>query len=353
MIKKFLGIGVVAVIIVFLTLGVLRSQQTEEVKSIKKIQREEGVPVLAEPATRSNVYQTQSFYGDLRSMGEIEVPTKLGDRVVKLYVDAGDWVEEGQLLFELDTTSSQSAVYQQRLAANDAEADYNRMKALLESGAISQQNFEKTKMAWLIAAENLRSAQSMVRATAPKAGRVSLVSIQEGQVPAPGEVALTILTQQRLEVTFNVSSEDRKNLRVGQTVQVRLSSEAHGGVAGKITEVSISTASGSRLFPVKAVIPATEGFHSGMLVVVDVTVDSKDDVIAVPQEAVLDRGDGPFLVVIDNGHATFQDVNLGLRGGQDVEVIAGLNEGQTIAIYGHATLQEGDKVKIVSENGKG
>ncbi len=352
MVKKIIGVGVAAVVVVFMTLGVLRSQQTEEVKSIKNIQKEQGVPVLAQAAQRSTVTLTQSFYGDLRSIGEISVPAKLPDRIVDMRVEAGDWVEEGQVLFVLDTTTSQSSVYQLRLAAADAEADYERMKQLLDAGAVSRQTFEKTRMAWQIAEENLRVSENMVEARAPQAGRVALVNVQEGQIPAPGGVVLTLITQQRLEVMFEVSREDRKYLKPGQTVMVHLSND-DPGVSGKISEVSLATAEHSRLFPVYARIPAKEGYHAGLLAVVDVTVESRDSVIAIPQDAVLDRGQGPFVVVIDNGKAVFQDVTLGLRGNQMVEVTAGLNEGRQIATYGHGSLKEGDKVKIVEENGQG
>ncbi|MDP8207658.1 MAG: efflux RND transporter periplasmic adaptor subunit [Candidatus Electryonea clarkiae] len=347
MMKKIIGFGIIGIIIVFLVLGVMRSQKREEVQSIAKIQKQEGVPVLAVTVKPGTVSNKRSFYGTVRAANQTSVSSKLMERIDQILVKVGERVEQDQVMVQFDTTASQAAVVQQRLAMENSKKDYERMKSLFDEGAISQQMLDQVKLGFDIALENYQSSRRAVNILSPVSGIVSRIDRLEGDIAMPGDVLMTIVSSKRLEVSFDVTAQDRSLIKEGQRIKVRLDGEA--GIDGKITEISLATREETRMFPITASIPATKGFYPGLLATVDVTITEHIDVLAVPADALVKKGEETFAVVIESDIAHLKAVSTGLRDNENIEIISGLNVDDVVAVYGHQTLEDGEKVKIVEE----
>ncbi len=346
MTKKIIGMTIGGIILLFLVLGIARSRQREEVPSIAKIQAREGIPVLAATVGRHDVRQTRDFYGTLRAGRSVNVSAKLMDRIAEIPVHVGDRVSEGQVLVKFDTTASQASVVQLRLAMESARKDYERLQTLYDKGAVSRQQLDQVKLGYDIARENYLNAHRSVELAAPISATVARVDVNEGDFVNPGDILMELVDTRSLEVEFELSQEDRANLRGGQAVRVRLDGQV---VEGRITHVSLSTRPGSRLFNAYATVSGSDHLYPGMLATVQVTLRERKEALAVPREAILDRGKGPFVVVVANGQAHLQPVRIGLQGEQFVEILDGLAGGETVATYGHANVEEGDRIKIVEE----
>lgn len=346
--KKIIGFIVLAVVVVFLVIGIIRSRAVEEVDSISEIQQREGVPILAEKAKKQTVTLNRSFYGTIRAANQTTVSAKLMERIDSIPVKVGQRVEKDEVLVRFDTSATQASVTQLRLALEDAEKDYQRMQALYEKGAVSKQTLEKTELNYRVTEENYRTARRMVNLLAPISGTVARIDMVEGDVAMPGVVIMTIVSNNRYEVEFDITAEDRDNVRQGQEVIVRIDSGEK--VRGRIRDVSISTRERERMFPVIATIPATKGFHPGMLATIEVTLSEAEDVLAVPNDAILDRGKGPFVFVVRDDKVAMRSVRTGIRGENVSQVLEGLQPGEMIAVYGHKALEDGAKVKLVKED---
>ncbi|MFH0766347.1 MAG: efflux RND transporter periplasmic adaptor subunit [Calditrichota bacterium] len=348
--KKLIGIISGGAVILFLALGIARTRQEEETLSISKIQRENGVPVVVMIAQPGSIEVTRRYYGDLRAGRQAEVASKLQERIDRILVKVGDYVKPDQALVLFDTTASQAAVVQLRLAMENARTDYERVKNLFEQGALSQQTMDGVKLGYDIALENYQNARRSIILRAPLAGRVARLDLIEGQVPKSGDVVLTIIASDELEVVFQVSSEDRSQLTRGQ--EVRISREETSIVTGRITQISLSTGDKSRLFPIFARIPAAPGYYPGSMVNVDVTLNRQTGMLSLPVEAVLTRGGQTVVVVIDKDQARLQPVKTGLRSEDRIAIQDGIKAGDIVAIYGHSDLRGGEKVKIVEMTGE-
>jgi membrane fusion protein (multidrug efflux system) len=345
--KRIIGIVIGAAIIFFLVLGIARTQQKEEVLSISKIQQREGVPVLASTVQQGQVRKLQSYYGTVRAKKQADISAKLMERVESVLVDEGDHVNEGDVLVRYDASASQVQVSQARLHYLNMKRDYERMKSLLEEGAISQQTFDQTELGYEVARENYETARRSVELMAPISGMVARVNVTEGVVSNPGDIVVQIVAEDAFEVEFDATQEDRPLLKPGLDVIVHTRGSEE--LVGKLTKVSYATSLMTRLFTVYADIPPSDALYPGVLATVDVIVEERDNVVAVPLEAVLDRGHGPEVIVIEDGTAHVRKVSLGLTGADLVEIEDGLQLGETIATYGHGTLEDGVKVKIIRD----
>lgn len=343
--KVVIGILILGVIVVFLAIGIARTQQEEEIQSINKIQQRDGVPVLTAQAEKSDIAVIRRYYGDVRSIQEASVSAKLLDRIDRIYVEVGDKVEQNQPLVRFDASANMIAIEQQRLALENARRNFERTQALWEEGAISKQLYDGAKLGYEIATENYSSAQRSVELLAPITGRIARIDLDEGQIAFPGDVIMTIIANKKLEIKFNVVQEDRRYISQGQEVSVYVDGEE--SITGVITNVSLVTENDSRMFSVYARIPAVDGIYPGVMATVDVTLEEKKDILTVPVDALLNRSDKTLIVVVDGNIARIKAVEIGLRGENQVEVISGLNIGESVAVYGHTTLEDGVKVKVV------
>ena len=346
--KKIIGFAIGGAILLFLIMGIARTRQTEEALSISKIQQQEGIPVFAQKAEPGTVRVVHSYYGTVRSKNQATVSAKVMDRIDKILVEAGDRVQKGQVVVRFDTTASQASVSQARLQYQNMKRDFERMQKLFEEGAISRQQLDQIELGYNVAKENYQTSRRSVELIAPISGLVARVDSESGAIAFPGDALVKIVSDDKYEVAFDVTQEDRNKLKAGQNVRIYF--DGDDGVEGKISHVGLATSDMSRLFTAYASFPASEGIYPGILASVNVTIEERDDVIQLPVEAILDRPSGKVVVTIDNGIAHLQPVVLGLNGEGNVEILDGLEPGTVVATYGHKAIDEGSLVRVIDES---
>ncbi len=345
--KKIIGILVVGAVVVFLVLGILRSRQTEEVESISDIQQREGVPVQVGEIGTGDVRMVRSYYGTINARHQALISSKLLERIDRIFVSEGDRVRKGQVLVQMDTTANQASVAQARMQYSNAKRDYERMKNLLAEGAISQQQFDQAELGFNVAERNYLSSLRSVELTAPIDGIVARVEFEDGQVAGPGDVILKLVSEEAYQVEFDLTQEDRSLVVPGQAVTIKISGKPD--LQGTVRQVSLAASEFTRLFKAKADVPAAQWIYPGVLATVEVVVDERQNVTAVPVDAILERNGSKYIVTVSNGSAALQQVQTGLEGEELVEILSGARPGQRIALYGHTNLVDGDKVQVVEQ----
>ncbi len=344
--KAVFGILVLGVVIVFLALGIARTQDEEEVLSITKIQRQEGVPVVAAQAKPEDIRIIRRYYGEVKSMSQVVVASKLTDRIKKITVETGDHVDKGQVIVQFESDASSVGIAQQRLSKEDAWKNLQRVEALLKEGAISRQIYDQAKLAYDVYTENYKTAEKTLDLRAPVSGKVAFVQIEEGQIAHPGDPVLTIFQDTELEIRFDVVAEDRRLISEGQRITAHF--DDLEPIIGTVTEVSLSTRDNSRLYPVFAKIPATDSIFPGSMAALDLLIEEKKDVTAIPVDAILNQAGKRLVVKIVDGKARLTPVSIGIQDEDYVEVLIGVSVGEMVAVYGHTALEDGTKLKIIS-----
>lgn len=343
--KTILGVLVLGVVTVFLALGIARSQEEEEVLSITKMQRQEGFPVVASQAKPEDIEVIRRYYGEARSLSQVVVASKLMDRIKEITVETGDHVSKGQTLVRFESDASAVGLAQQRLTREDAKKNLERAEALWKEGAISRQMLDQAKLAYELYNENYHTAEKTLDLTAPVSGSVALINLKEGQIAHPGDVIITIFQDDELEIVFDVVAEDRRLISEGQKITALF--QDTDPVQGNVTEISMSTRDKSRLFPIYARIDANENIYPGMMATVDLLIDRKEGVLAIPVDAIMDRSGKKLVMKVVNGTARITPVTVGIQSEDFVEILSGVSRGESVAIYGHTALEDGTKLKII------
>lgn len=288
--------------------------------------------------------------GSVEAERSAAVSSRVMANVIAVRVKAGDVVQAGDVLLEIDPQTAKGQEAQARGALAQAEGAYAlaeknlaRYEALAKSGAASpleldmaRMQFEQAKGAreqGRGAVEAASSVSGESRVVAPFAGRVTARLVEAGDFAAPGRplVMLESGAGRRLTVAIPASVATSAALKLGATLPVEIDGVAGGEEGARIVEMSPGADPASHTFTVKLELAGT--VPSGLTGRTWITSGTRDAVL-VPAGAVLSSGGLDVVVVKDGeGKARSRVVTLGTRReGQPVEILAGLSGGESVLV---------------------
>ncbi len=290
----------------------------------------------------------EQVVGSIQAAKRTTVSSKILAQVLKVHVNAGDIVKEGQTIIELDARDLKARVEQAQQQTESAKAtldraqsDFQRAENLLKTGNISQSQMDSARAerdvalaAWEQAKRAVDEAQvalTYAKISAPVSGRVVERLVEPGDTVAPGQNVLSIYDPQtmRLEVPVResvLSALDREKIGVSiDALQVELN--------GQVDEIVPQAETGSRTFLVKVTLPKQEGLYPGMFGRLTIPVGSREQIF-VPMNSIESVGQLDFVQVVDAEnrlHRRF--VTLGRKTTDNrIEVLSGLKAGEKIAL---------------------
>lgn len=178
----------------------------------------------------------------------------------------------------------------------------------------------------------------------PISGNVAKIMVDVGSMVTPQTPVAIVVDFSRVKVAFNMSENDVGCISKGSKVSIEIDAMPDKPFNGKISEVSPVIDPFTRTVSVKAVINNSKKLlKPGMTARVKLNLGEQNDVLRIPREALLDN----YLFVVKDSTAERRDVEIGLMGNENVEIRAGIKEGEEIIIVGQQRLAGGEKVKVV------
>lgn len=344
--KKISLISIISVLILFLIAGCSNKQEQEKLKENEILNQ--TVPVNVTVVKPKSLSEDKSYSGSLEGVDQANIVAKIAERVVKIDKQVDNYVNQGETVIELDKTGPSSQFLQAQANFVNAEKNLKRMQALLDAGAISQQQLDQTQTAYDIAKANFEAAKSTVVLTSPISGIITNINVNEGDWVNPGMEMATIAKINRMIIKFFVSENEIQDLRLGDKVTVWSESKPDLKIRGTITEISKSASSDSRTFQVKAEFPNTKDwwFKPGMFVRVKATLATKKDVVAIPNESIMHMDNKELVYVIKDGKPIEKDIKTGMTDGNFSEVMNGMSKGDSLITAGMENITANSILKI-------
>jgi len=287
----------------------------------------------------------ERFAGTVRPAHEALLAPRLLARVADVTVRAGDRVTTGQTLVVLDardlrarTAQAREAVAAAEAALTNNEAEYLRVRSLVESGVQSQSTLDRAEATWRSSQAALEGASQRVNESeaalsdavvaAPFAGIVIDRLIEPGDTAAPGLPVLKIYDPTRMRLEAYVRESLAVTLKPGDRAAVRI--EALGSqMEGVVTEIVPQSEVGSRSFLIKVELSAaTEGLYPGLFGRLEIPSGTRTR-IAVPERALERVGQLVFVRLAEPRGAR----RLVVPGASEVgmtEILSGLSAGTSI-----------------------
>lgn len=328
-------------------------------------------PVTVAVAERGDLPDEIHTIGTVEARNQVGVQSRVGGELVAIGFHEGDWVEAGQLLFQIDPRPFENAVAmakasleRDRAQERFARREARRFAALARQGAASaqMQQARQSEADAAAAAVRVDLAQladaelSLGYATirAPFAGRTGQRNVDVGaQVQANDATPLVTLVQTRpIDVRFAVPSRRLPAIRAADvdTLPVRANPRGHPDkvVEGVLTFVDNAADPATGTITLKATFEnEDETLWPGIFVDVLLFVGTYRGVVVVPTEAVQVGPDGPFVFVVrEDSHVEQRPVRSGIRVGERTMIEEGLEAGERVVTDGHLRLRDGIEVQV-------
>lgn len=192
--------------------------------------------------------------------------------------------------------------------------------------------------------------QDAAVAAASAAGQSAAISeLSAGSIIAPGSPVFTIYNPDALSFSATVDESEAGGIEVGQSAVVTLNAFPGETLTGKVTSVgsqAAMTLTGGTVFPIEVAIDPTElAVKVGMKGDVDIELAVQQSALVVPIGALFSEGSSDYVFVMgDDFTLTKTSVVIGTMTDQQVEIIEGVSEGDTVALAGDVTLLDGMKI---------
>jgi len=366
----------------------LRAGQLEEAGEY----RPRPLRVLTQKVLRGNLQITHQYLAFLEPTKSAEIAPKVTATILEVKADIGDEVSTGDVLAVLDGSeirhqldaleariseaASELEGLRARKSSLQANAKYwakeaDRAEYLVAEGAIPRSDAEAARVKGAEAQAALREAESRIQALesrraslqaeaealkervgyytirSPFDGIVTKSGAEPGNLATIGAPLFSVESREGWELLFMVPQEDLPLIKKGRTVWGRL---GEGKVTGEVLRVSPSVGA-SRMARVEAdVLEITGGaeahFGSGVSLTANVVAGIYENVLLVPEEAVIPGHEKPFVYIVSDGRLKRQGIQVLAKNGETAAV-EGLSEGDVVVVnspYGWAELSEGREV---------
>ncbi len=307
-------------------------------------------PVEVKTVKRSVIDREIDLVGTLAPWKEANLGAQNTGRIQKIYVEEGNRVKQGDLLFEMDDTQLATAKIQLQVSKDN----YLRLKPLFETGSISKSQFEQVKATYETSEKSYELLLTNTQFKAPFAGIITDKKLNEGEVflLAPGGVGtptiVSLMQINPLKLLVNVSEINFKDIKMNQ--QVRITSDIYSGeiFIGNISRIDPTINASSRTFEVEIkIINNNEKLRPGMFVRATIAL-GKSEGLMIPRSSVLKLlGTTSYFGFIAEGDLAKRiELKLGKEINENIEIISGLNEGDLIVTTGQGLLKDGSKISI-------
>lgn len=287
----------------------------------------ESLPVAAQilPAAQSRGTVTASTSGIVTLSKAAEEGTKVARGTVIATISGG-------------AMSGGDAAQANLIALNAAQDEFDRVKTLFDAGLATRQELNAAETALSMARNASPAGKSVGASTAPIAGTVTSLLVNNGQFVEAGTPIAAISTLSELYVKADVPH--RYSSAISPNVTATLISENGESVEARLKSIDMSGSEIPGYFTVYFIVDNAEGLYPGAYVEAQLSVKAGRNTISVPKNAVLDRlGKKYVYVKADDNCYLKRFVTIGASNANEYEITSGLNEGEIVVTDGSQFLR--------------
>lgn len=309
-----------------------------------------SVPVRVQTAEISEFRDVIEALGTAQANETVAITSQTQEVVEKIYFDSGDFVEQGQLLAELNARKEIARVQQLKFSLGEAERQLTRLNELRRGNAASQQQVEEQQ----VVVNGLEAELEVAEATlaemkiyAPFSGRVGIREVSPGALVSPGDVFTTLDDITPIKVDFSVPERYFASLAVNQEVIARNRAYPGQQFVGRITSIDSRVDPVTRSVRVRAQLPNSDDLlRPGMLLQITL-LRSIDEALLLPEKALMPIQNRQYVFKLTpDGSAKQVEVVIGRRKPGIVEITEGVEPGDQVIVEGLVRLRDGVPVNV-------
>jgi membrane fusion protein, multidrug efflux system len=297
--------------------------------------------------------------GSLRSRRGVVVRPEVSGRITQLNFTDGQRVRKGQVLVQFDDQLPLAQVQQSRAELSIAQANQKRNQELVAQGFISQRSLDES-------AANLQVAQaklSLAKATAarlkilaPFDGIAGIRLVNVGDYLKDGADIVNIEDIDAIYVDYRLPERFQSKVKRGQTAVLDIDALPGRKYTAEIQAIDPLIDANGRSVGIRGCVDNRQlQLRPGMFARVDTIFSVRDNARVIPEEAIVPQGGKQYVIKLidapDGKTRTSQrvEVKVGLRSPGKVEIVSGLESGDTVVTSGQQRVQRDGSAVIVVE----
>ncbi|NQX40471.1 RND family efflux transporter, MFP subunit [Pedobacter steynii] len=310
-------------------------------------------------SVRTSVIEKQAINLDFSANGtfapnqELNFLSENAGRVTKIYVEEGDRVTKGQSLARVDAEILNTDKETAEANLQNAVRDEARYSSSFKTGGVTQQQLDQARLMVQNAKLRLQSTQRKVsdaNIKSPINGIVNKKYIEVGAfVNAQGTQMFELVDVSKLKLKVSVNESQVANLKVGDQVQIKSNVFPTDDYVGKITFIA-AKADASLNFPIEIMVENNKKntIKAGMYGTAIFKFPGQAPTLTIPRGSFVGSVSSNQIFVLGEGNkAVLRKVVAGRILGENVEILDGLKEGETVIISGQINLIDGTPVAPV------
>ena len=301
--------------------------------------------------------ETQSV-GSLRSRQSVMLRPEVAGRVKQIFINDGQRVEKGQLLVQLDDQLPAAQLSQAKAELSIALANHKRNQELVAQNFISKRSLDESAAALDVAQAKLDLAAATLqrlKIVAPFNGVVGLKQVSVGDYLKDGADIVNIEDLDAVLVDFRLPERFQSKVQPGQKAQLNIDALPGRPFAALVQAVDPLIDANGRSVGVRGCIDNRhQQLRPGMFARVKTVFGVREKALVIPEEAIVPQGGRAFVVKVVPGEQADTlisqrvAVKVGVRQPGKVEILEGLEAGDSVVTAGHQRLQkDGTAVRVI------
>ena len=322
-------------------------------------------PVAVYEVKKADVPWNAEFQAQAAGSRSVEVRARVEAIIEKRLYHEGDFVKEGQLLFQLERDMYEARLEQAQAQYQNADREWKRVRPLYEKNAVSQRERDAARAAYETARAELRQAQinlDYCQVTSPVSGYSSKENFTPGNLVSNNSLLTYVNQTEPMYIDFSIAAPERMQRqdleREGRlqyppegryTARLRLLDGQMYDTPGEITFIDSKVQPATGVIQARAVFKNPDGvIMPGQYVRIYMEGDVLKDAILIPQKCVIHTQKGSSVMLVDKDDVvSVQPVEIGATVGDRYLVDKGLSGGERIISEGLVKARPGSKVRIV------
>jgi membrane fusion protein (multidrug efflux system) len=318
--------------------------------------------VAALPAASQDWQPSLHGVGSLRAVNGADLSPQVAGTVSALHFESGADVKAGTLLVELSSADDVGKLESLKAAAALAQITLDRDRKQLKAQGVSQQTVDADEQNLKSAAAQVVQQQAIVdykNIRAPFDGRLGIRQVDIGQYIAPGTVLVTLQSLDPIYVDFYLQQQAVAQLKVGQAVTGKIDAYPGRTFPGVISAINPKIDAATRNVQIRATLQnADRALLPGMYATVTIDAGAPERHVTLPTTAIVYNSYGSTVFLVDDQGKTDDGkpklvarqvfVKTGATRGDQVAILDGVKDGDTVVVTGQIKLRNG--VSVIVDN---
>ena len=291
-----------------------------------------------------------SVIGTIKPYQKALISVSEGGKIVKFYVDKGDFVNKGDTILVIDNEILAANLQAAKAQFELAEITYKKQKMIYEDNVNSEIQYLQAKYSMQQLEANYKLAKARFNntiITAPFSGYIDSKYFDISEIAPAGQPIIQLIDVSKVKIEAGVPEKYISTVKKNNLANVKVQM-LNQEVKGKISFVGTSVNNSNRTFPIEITLQNNNKLLKPELIAeVKIENETFKDIIVIPNE-VISRVDNGFIVyIVKNGKAKTRNIEIQRRTSNHVAVASGLNNNDSLIVVGYQNLVDGQAVNVV------